>query len=133
MEECEIKRLEDELERMFNENPKRYKGISLGSKSAFEIEMLRAEFQAIAERGKTNSYKIALVGVLVTFCLQLLINSNFEANFSSLITVIISYIVLIVGWMTIINVQGKTRGLDTKGLELIDMLLERKKELESGE
>ena len=130
--EYEIKRLEDELERMFNET-KQFKGRSIAGKKTFEIELLRAELYAVSEKGQTNPYKLALLAVLVTFCLQFILSINLVVSVSSFITVILTYLLLVVLWLTAINLHGKTRELDTKGLALVDMLLERKRELDSGE
>lgn len=130
---CEIKRLEDQLENMFSKYNKIYNGINLSTKNAFEVEMLRAEVHSVVERNKINSYKLAIIGVIATLTIQLMIISMSMENLAPKIIVAIVYLIVFSGWMYAIKLYGITRRLDSKGLNLIDMLIERKKKLESTE
>ncbi|MEI3607066.1 hypothetical protein SPD48_15315 [Pseudogracilibacillus sp. SE30717A] len=117
--ECEINKLEEEMDEMLCKSAY-FKGRTVTEQKIFRIEKLRNEINSKAENAKANHLIISIVAVF----LSVLFGNNVNIYTSIL------GIIVVICWIILTVIYKRRIELDTKGLGLIDMLLERKKELE---
>ena len=123
--ECEIKRLEDEIDFMLKKSFY-FKLEKVKGEKIYELEKLRARVIAKSKASADIWYMLLLINLVIGFFIPTIWNI-------SMIGVLI-YLIYFVITLYFINKQHKRRiELDSLGIALIDMLLERKKNLESGE
>lgn len=125
--ECEIKRLEDKLEGRLKKL-KPFKNTVLTNKTAFELEVIRAEIRGNEESNKSYSFKISFVAAITTFILTTIVSN--KTNINNILEIIFFVVFPMVAWLYIINIFARKTKMNTEVLNLLDMLIERKKKLE---
>jgi hypothetical protein len=123
--ECEIKRLESEIDEIFKMS-RLFKNECVSSKSIFDIERLRERIKSKAEGFRAIHIFVLMVSVVFPY----LLNSIFT-KFYLLIGLIIYIPILFFTFRAIDKKYRKGVEIDTYVVGLISMLIDRKKELEN--
>jgi len=124
--ECEIKRLEDELDDMLTSS-KYFKQRSVTNKRIFEVEKLKVGVTTLLEKEKANSTLLAMFGVLVGFFWSILLQIVTQNLYSFLFSIIL-FVVVLGAWIYGIIIYRKSIEFNQRVLGLLEMLIIRKKE-----